>query len=373
MTRKRGNNEGTIRKRSDGRWEARIVEEDGTRRSFYGKTRQEVARLLAAGIRDRDAGLTAYTDRQTVEQFLQSWLERTQHTLKPSTAMRYAQDIRVHLAPTLGHVMLTKLTAQQVQGVYARKLSDGLAVSTVRNFHAVLRTALDDAVRLGLVQRSVATMTTPPSIRRGEMATLDEAQVRKLLAVVAGDRLEALLVMALATGMRRGELMTLKWADIDLDNASLQVRRTIQRTPRGWIAGEPKSRYSRRRIAIPQTLAAALRRHRIRQSEERLKLGEAWLDEDLVFTTPIGSRLPRSVFEHSWFHPLLQKAALPRMRFHDLRHTAATLLLARGINPKVVSEMLGHSSIAITLSLYGHVTPHMQQQAADTMDRVLGG
>jgi len=356
----------------DGRWEARIVLQDGTRRSLYGKTRQEVARVLAAAIRDRDAGLTAHTDRQTVDQYLSSWHDRIKHTLKPSSAMRYAQDIRVHLVPALGSLPLTKLTVQQVQALYSRKLDAGLALGTVRNMHIVLQSALDDAVRLGLVPRNVAALATPPAVRRRELATLSEEESRRLLDVAAGDRLEALCVLALATGMRRGELMTLKWSDVDLDGTTLQVRRTIQRTPQGWVAGDPKSRQSRRRIALPATVVEALRTHRIRQLGERLSLGDAWNDQDLVFTTAIGGRLPRSVFEHSWFHPLLRRAGLPRMRFHDLRHIAATLLLARGINPKVVSEMLGHSSIAITLGLYGHVTPHMQQLAAETMDRVLG-
>lgn len=372
MPGKRGHNEGSIRKRADGRWEARLILEDGTRRSLYGRTRQEVARHLSEALRDKEQGISALGDRQTLEQFLTSWTELTKHTIKPRTWRRYGEFVRLHIVPVLGKVPLTKLSAQQVQALYTRKLDEGLAPATVRQLHAILHRALRTALRLGLTQRNVADMVDPPRIGHKEMAILSPEQVHALLAAAVGDRLESLYVLAIGTGMRLGELLALKWRDVDLEGASVQVRATLQRTPEGYTFAEPKTVGSRRRVALPISVASSLRRHRARQLEERLRLGEAWTDLDLLFPDEAGGPLDGISVLRYEFHPLLRRAGLPRVRFHDLRHTAATLLLSRGINPKVVSEMLGHSTISITLGLYGHVTPHMQQGAADAMDALLG-
>lgn len=370
---RRGNSEGTIRKRSDGRWEARYLGTDGNRRSVYGKTRQEVVRLLAAAVRDRDAGLTALTDRQTVEQYLTSWLEKVQHQVDPSSHMRYEREIRLRLVPGLGDVQLSKLTGQQVETLYARKLKEGVTTSSVRYMHVVLHRALNDAVRLGLVHRNVCSMVDIPRLIRQEMMPLTEEQARILLEAAAGDPFEAVYVLALHTGMRRGELLALKWANVDLDNATLQVQATLQDTLGGWVIASPKTKHSRRKIALGPTVVEALRRHRVCQAEDRLCVGPAWSDQDLVFSNAVGGIMNPYNFVQRQFKALLKRANLPEIRFHDLRHTAATLLLARGVNVKVVSEMLGHSNIGITLNIYGHVLPHMQQEAAHIMDRALRG
>jgi integrase len=173
--------------------------------------------------------------------------------------------------------------------------------------------------------------------------------------------------------MRAGELDTLQWRDVDLDGGSLQVRRTLQRTAEGPRWDDAKTAHSRRRIALPELAIAALRSHRVRQAQEQVQLGEAWRDHDFVFTDAAGGRLSIYYFDTGgWFGKVVKRAGLPMIRFHDLRHTAATLLLEQGVNPKVVSEMLGHKSVAVTLALYGHVTPHMQREAAATMERTLG-
>lgn len=373
MPTKRGNSEGSIKRRSDGRWEARITLEDGRRKSFYGKTRQEAARLLAAALRDRDTGLPPVAGRETVGQYLDSWLETSKHTIKPRTWKRYVEYVRLHMIPKLGKIPLSKLTPQQVQLLYAEKLEEGLSTTTVHHLHAVLHRAIHAAVRLGLVQRNVCDMVDPPRMRRNEMAVLSPEQVRALLEAAAGERLEALYVLAVSTGMRQGELLALKWREVDLDGASLQVRATLQYTSEGFVFADPKTEHSRRRVTLPAMAVEALRHHRVRQLAERLQLGDAWTDLDLVFPNAVGKPIDGINLLKYWFFPLLKKAGLPRIRFHDLRHTAATLLMARGINPKIVSEMLGHSHVSITLGLYGHVTPTMQQQAADAMDAVLGG
>jgi len=203
---------------------------------------------------------------------------------------------------------------------------------------------------------------------------LTEDQARTLLQAVGGDRLEALIVVALATGMRKGELQALRWQDIDLNAGIAHVTRTLKITPEWRRFGRAKTKYSRRTIALPTVAREALEAHLMRQREERALLGDGWQDHDLVYCNENGERLPTSRLDAvGWYGRLLKRAGRPPIRFHDLRHTAATLLLARGVNVKVVSELLGHSSVAATLSLYGHVLPHMQREAAVAMDQALRG
>lgn len=369
MPTKRGNSEGSITKRKDGLWQAAITLEGGKRKYFYAKNRQEAARKLAEALRDRDKGVLIVTDsRQTLGAYLSTWLNTTKAAIRPRTWQRYEQYVRVHIVPSLGTVSLAKLTPQQVQALYTAKLAEGLSTTTVNHLHQVLHRALDTALRLDLVVRNVCERIDPPRMRHHEMTTLSEEQAHTLLVAAEGDRFETLYVLALATGMRQGELLALRWRDVDLEGGTLQVRATLQNTATGFVFAEPKTAHSRRRIALSRTAIAALKRHRLRQAEERLRLGPAWHEMDLVFPNSIGKPMDGLHLLQRNFYPLLEKAGLPRMRFHDLRHTAATLLLGRGINPKIVSEMLGHSQVGITLDLYSHVTPHMQQQAADAID-----
>lgn len=382
---KRGNNEGSITRRADGRWQARVSLDAGNRKYFYGKTRQEVAAQLTAALRDRDQGLPPIADeRQTLVQYLDNWLATMRSTVRPRTWQRYEQYIRLHTMPLLGKVPLTKLTAQQVQGLYANRLEAGCSPTSVKHLHTVLHKALEDALRLGLVQRNVVDLVRAPRMRRVEMRVLSLEQVRALLLVARGDRFEALYTLAVTTGMRRGELLALKWRDVDLGQGSggasgthasgqpaLQVRATLQKTKGGFVYAEPKSARSRRRIALTAAAAEALRTHRARQAEERLLIGPEWEEHDLVFCTHQGRPLSGSNVLNQNFHPLLKRAGLPRMRFHDLRHTAATLLLLRGVHPKVVSELLGHSSVSLTLDVYSHVLPDMQREATTALDQML--
>jgi integrase len=280
-----------------------------------------------------------------------------------------------HVVPVLGTTSLAKLTAQQVQRLYSTKLDEGLSTSTVHHLHAVLHRALAQAERLGLVARNVSELVDVPRMAEHEMRVLDNEQVRRLLEVAQGDRLEALYVLAVSTGMRQGELLALRWVDINLDRRTVQVRATLQRTKEhGYMLAAPKTKRSRRQISLTTVARDALRPHRSRQAQERLAAGPAWDGtHDLVFSDAAGGPLSGIQVTRAAFYPLLKRAGLPRIRFHDLRHTAATLLLGRGINPKIVSEMLGHASVGITLDTYSHVLPDMQEQAAAQMDAALGG
>ena len=243
---------------------------------------------------------------------------------------------------------------------------------TVRQLHAVLRRALAEAERWGLVGRNVAAFVTPPRFQRREMVTLSPEQARVFLAASERDRFHALYVVALTTGMRQGELLALRWRDVDFDTRSIMVQGSLQRVAGKLTILEPKTASSRRRIALTATAVDTLRRHRIGQSEQRLRAGPGWEDRDLVFTNSVGRPIEVTNLLRRSFRPILEEASLPRIRFHDLRHTAATLMLGRGVHPKVVAEMLGHSQISTTLDLYSHVTPTMQREATEALDEVLG-
>jgi integrase len=376
MTR-RGAHEGTIRQRSNGRWEGRLtvgyVDRRRIRRSVYGATRREVQEQLRTAQRDVDAGVMALGPRQTVATFLESWLDGTaRHTLRPRTFLRYQQLVRRHALPSLGTTPLAKLTPQELSALYGRKLAEGLSPRTVQFLHAVLHRALKQALRWGLIGRNPADAVQAPRPKRAEVRPLSPVQARALLDAAAGDELEALYVLALATGMRQGELLGLRWADVDLDGSRLEVRHTLQRLAGSWSLEEPKTGKSRRSIRLAPMAVAALRSHRARQAQQRLLLGSAWPGHDLLFTNGWGEPLDGRHLPGRSLRPLLAKAGLPTIRFHDLRHSAATLLLAQGVHPKVVQELLGHSSIALTLDVYSHVLPTLQEEAAASMERVLG-
>lgn len=368
---KKANGDGTIYRRKDGRWCASVSLGNGRRKHFLNKDRDVVARQLRAALAEQDRGLPVTNGRDSVEQYLESWLASARPALRERTWERYEQYVRLHVNPTLGRMRLDKLTPQQLQRLYAERLAAGSSSTTVHHLHATIHKALKQAVRWNLVSRNVADFVDPPRISVREMATLSDTQVRTLLDAARGDRLEALYVVAVTTGMRQGELLALRWRDVNLESGRAQIRGSMQATKAGLKIVETKTPGSRRQVALSQAARSALTHHRARQAEERLRVGSAWEDNDLVFCNQVGRPIPASHLTMRSFQPLLIRAGLPRVRFHDLRHTAATLLLGAGTHAKIVSEMLGHSRIGTTMDLYSHVTPTMQQQAADTFDAIL--
>ncbi|MDQ2905467.1 MAG: site-specific integrase [Chloroflexota bacterium] len=370
---RRGNGEGSIYQRSDGRWTASItLEGEGRRRkSFYGKTRKEVQEQLKVALREQQQGMLMTTPQQTVEQFLTQWLEDHKAALRIRSYERYGELVRLHIIPVLGYHQLQKLTPQHVQAFYTKKLKGGLSSTTVNGLHAMLHKALDDAVRYNLIARNVCDAVSPPRRVHYEIQPLSMEQAQQFLAIAKGHSLEAIFVLAITSGMRRGEILALKWQDINFSQNTLQVRRIFTRQPGNrYIEAEPKTEKSRRSILLALIVVTLLKQHRARQLEAKLKAGSQWQDRDLVFCTALGTPLnPSKVVDR--FKTLLKKGGLPSIRFHDLRHSAATILLSLGVHPKVVQELLGHNQISMTMDIYSHVLPGMQRDAMAKLNDAL--
>lgn len=375
MAGRRGNNEGTIRKRTDGRWEARYSLPDGSRRSLMGKTRAAVAKQLTEALRDLDRGIaTPRSGRQTLGSYLEGWLTTKKPEIEPSYWLRCEEYVRLHVTPTLGTTPLVKLTAQQLSALYAKKLEEGLSANTVRHLHATIHVALEDALRLDLVARNVADLVRSPKAPHQEMQTYTPEQAARLLDAARGDRLEALYVLMLTTACRLGEMLGLRWAAVDLEGGELTVATALKEVASSRSLGTPKTARSRRTIPLTPRAIAALQRHKIAQAEEQLASPLTdWNPDQLVFCTTHGTSYARNNWRLQQYAPLLKRAGLPYIRPHDLRHTAATLLLLEGVQPLVVSEMLGHASVAFTLATYGHVQAGMRGPARDAMERLFGG
>jgi len=264
----------------------------------------------------------------------------------------------------LGDIWLQKLTPQQVQSFLTKKLADGLSPKYVREMLGVLRLALNNAVKWGYLSRNVCELVTRPRVPKHEIAPLTLEQARRFRQHIQGHRYEVLITMAVVTGMRRGELLSLRWSDIDFQRNILQVLHTVDRfAGHGYVEGEPKSAAGVRSIRLPAFLVDMLKQHRAEQLVRKSRV-KIWEERDLVFPNSRGGYLhPNHLGEA--FRTLLEQAGLPAIRFHDLRHSAATILLSMGVNIKVIQEMLGHSDISITLRVYGHLLPSMQQEAVD--------
>ena len=367
---KHANGEGSVFRRKDGRWEAAVVL-DGHRYRFYGPTREAVNGQLVAALKAHQDGSLPSGGRETVGRFWEVWLPGMQPLLRPRTWIRYEELGRIHLLPVVGGVRLAKMGPQHVREIHSRMLEAGISPTTAHHAHAVLHRALADAVRWGMVSRNVGGLVRPPRITSREMKTLTAAEARVLCQVAAGSRFEALYVLAVTTSMRQGELLALKWSSVNLEQGVVRVTGTVTRTETGLSITAPKTARSRRAVVLASRATAALERHRLTQAEERFRLGGAWEEQGLVFSTVTGGLVERDQLVRGDFFPLLRRAGLPAIRFHDLRHTAATLLLSQGVHPKVASEMLGHATVAITLDRYSHVTETMQRAAAESIDTLL--
>src|SRR5579872_5094559 len=370
--RRRGKGEGTLYERSDGRWGATVTLLDGRRRTVYARTRAEAQTKLHELTKRREQGLLNAGAEQKVAEYLRGWLEDVARaSIRPRTYEAYGLNVRRAL-PHIGHIRLGELTPAQVQAAYGELLRSGLSARSVNHVHRVLHRAFVQAVRWNLIPRNPTDAALSPRPEPTEMKVLTADQVRDLLAATEGDRFHALWVLLVSTGLRVGEALGLRWGDLD-PTGRLRIVRGLQRQrDRGLVFVEPKTRRSRRTLQLSPTAVAALDAHRRRQVAERLAAGPAWEDGDLIFPGIAGKPFEASGVNKR-LDAALSEAGLPRIRVHDLRHTAASLLLARGVHPKIVQEMLGHSTITLTLDTYSHVTPGLHAAAAAEMEAVLGG
>jgi integrase len=370
--RKRGNNEGTIVLRNDGRWTAAVTVPGGKRKWLYGKTRKEVQEQLTAVLRDVQQGMPIPTSRQTVGQFLRRWLQdAARPTVAPATYDSYRRMMDRHILPALDTVPLEKLTPQHVQRLQARMSAAGLSPRTVAYARAILRRALGQAVKWGILARNVATLVDPPKQQRSEPEFLTADEARRLMAGIAGDRLEPLVLLTLVTGLRRGEVLSLRWHDLDLDDGVLRVEGQYQKWDGEWTWLPLKSRESRRTLALAPFVVQSLRQHRTRQLQERLAAGGTRHDFDLVFCTEMGTPMDGPNLTRQ-FQRRLRRAGVRSIPFHGLRHSAATLLLARGLTIGQIQKILGHATGRLTSDLYSHYTREIADQAASEMQALFG-
>src|SRR6266516_29439 len=324
---RRGRGEGSVyQRKGDKRWVAVLILEDGKRKPFYGETQAEAIERRTQAFIEMKQGLLATGPKQKLKDYLEHWLEEVHKpTIKLNSYITYRTLLDKYIIPVLGHIQLQKLTPQHVQAFYAQMLKRDLKASYIRIMHAVLHKALDNAVRWNLLPRNICDLVTAPRIVKKEIHPLAMQEAQKLLETARGY---------------------------------------------GFVVSEPKTTGSKRKIMLPNELIDVLKRHRLYQKEMRLKAGASWHENDLVFCNTHGnfadpSRIRKILFK------LLKDAGLHQVRFHDLRHSAATMLLVMGVHPKVVQELLGHSRIAVTMDTYSHVLPSLQEDAVSKLGNLL--
>lgn len=375
MAKRRGHHEGSITKRSDGRWMARVTLPDGSRRALYARTREEAARKLAQALQQvNTGGFVPRPGRRTVGDLLEAWLEAKRGRVRPSTFVSYSFVVRSYLLPQLGSVRLAALDSSAVERALSSMLASGLSPRTCSYALTLLRQACKAGVRWGWLSSNPAQLAEPPKgSRHVERRFLDEHEAKRLLAAAGESSLGPLFAFLLGTGARLGEALALTWEDVDLEGGTVRIAATMRLGEDGKLErGPTKTERSRRVIPLPRVAAEALREQRRRQAEARLRAGRLWRDLGYVFTTSVGTPLePRNV--RRVFKGVLRRAGLPEsVRVHDLRHSTASLLLAQGTELRTVMELLGHSGIAVTANTYAHVLPALKRDAAAKLDAALG-
>lgn len=392
MAKKRGHGEGSISQRKDGRWMGQITlgidpaTKKAKRITFYGKTRREVQDKIREALNLKERGLLSEPSKLTLEEWLDTWLnDYKKQELKPSTWASYKGLIDNYIKPDLGKYKLNKLRTNDIQRFYNNKLENGrktqkqndkqelkgLSTRTVKYIHTVLKAALAQAEKEGHIPGNPAAATTQPRQQKKEITPLSVEQVQHFLNSVKDNWLYPLFVTDLGTGLRRGELLGLKWADINLDDGTAMVRRSlIQINSQVILQENTKTKSSTATVKLPDTVVKELKKVKKQQAQDRLFLGEAYQDLGFVFAWPDGRPIRPDYLYHQ-FKILLKTNGLPDARFHDLRHTFCTLLMEAGEDLATVSKLARHSSYSITADIYGHLTKKMQDQAADKLDSIL--
>jgi integrase len=381
----RGNGDGDVwpRKNKEGKiigYRGAYFGPDGKRRYVSGKTKEDARNKKRQAMADADRGLIFDAGTLTVGEYLERWLSDCLEPLVRSSKMAHSTFVRYEgivnndITPVLGRKKLRDLSRAEVRALYSAKGKE-LSSRSVDYIHVTLQKALGQAMRDDLISRNVAAGERPRSSRnRDEIKALSSEQARALLAAASGQRNEALYVVALHTGLRQGELLGLKWADVDLTGRRLSVRRALKVTDHGLDFGPPKNKASRRSVPLSKTAVAVLRAHRTRQNEERLRLGDLWQDHDLVFPNRVGKPMDHGNLYYREYKPLLQKAGLgdEGFTFHSLRHTFATELFNQRKRPKIIQSLLGHSSITQTMDTYSHLLDDVDGDEVGGLDEAFG-
>jgi integrase len=370
MSRKRrGRGEGSIYQEADGRWTATIsLGSDGQgkrrRRKVRGKSKGEVQEKLRQLYTSTAAALNADAGALTVAEYLNRWLDTTaSRSVRHGTLTRYEQLVRLRILPHLGSVRLSKLTPSHIEMFFTDLGNAGISPRGQQMAGNVLGRALKDAIRLKLITSNPVRDVVKPKPPKPEMKVWDADQASSFLKAAMKDRLYCLYVMAIVTGMRSGELFALEWDDVEWETGSVLVKRTLEEVKGQLTVKEVKTAKGRRRIDLPRFALEALRSHRGRMQSE----GH---DSRITFCDETGGWLRRPNVTRRSFRPLIASAKVPLIRFHDLRHTAATILLLENVHPKIVSERLGHASIEITLNTYSHALPTLQRDVANKLEGV---
>jgi integrase len=368
---------GTVQRRGKGSWRVRASAGfhpiTGKRveisRSVKG-TRRDAEHALTALLREIDTGNAFDPGRITMSDLVSRYLDHTKTRVRPRTLLRYSQLLNQHVLPQIGAVKLAKLRPAHVQALVDNMVAHGLASRTVLHGYRVLSAVLRQALRWQLIGTNPAAAIRPPRPERPQLTIPDPEMVKRIIRAVEGTSLHAPILVAASSGLRRGELLGLTWASVNLDSGLVRVIRTAQTTDSETKFMDCKTDRSRRTVALPPFAIEVLRKHRREQAERRLLLGPGWVDLDLVFDRGDGHFIEPDLFTQR-FQRLAAKLKLP-VRLHDLRHAYATALLIASVHPKVVSEALGHSSVAFTLDTYSHVLPTMQEASAAAIQKALG-
>lgn len=366
----RPKHEGTIFPRSNGTWHAQ-VSIDGKRINFSAKTKVECQRWLRRTLYPSDDMVINADETITVGEYLESWLNTSRISLRPSTIRNYERIIRLQIRPLLGSVRLTDLNLARIERFYAELLARGNGPRTVRHTHSVLHRALERAVRYDLITKNPAHGATLPKYNPPEMKVLDESQITRFLIAARGSPNEALYHLAIVTGMRLGELYGLTWDDLHWHTGELHVlRQAVNVQGGGWAFSDLKTRFGTRIIKLGDATLNVLREHRLRQERQIAFMGSRWQENNLILPSAVGSPLHKSNMRKD-FNRVLKAAGLPHIRFHDLRHTAASLMMNHQVPILVASRRLGHSKPSVTLDIYSHLYQESQNDVAKMLDELV--
>jgi len=370
MAKRRSNNEGTICQLPSGNWRAQIYI-NGHRIGKTKKSKKEAQLWLRNTLDKTINGYTGIGSNTLFQDYLDEWLEIKQSTVREKTWGLYESTIRIHIRPYLGKIRLKDLEPKQIQGLYLAKEQNGTGARTINVMHSIICNSLKNAVRLGQLQNNPARVVSPPKYTSPEMDIYSEHEIRQLLLAVKGTSLDALILLALTTGMRQSEILALKWSDVDWDRNTTSIQRQLRRKcKKPNYFSSPKTKSSIRTISLGVNTMEKLLEHHKNQKEKIGQNSQRWEENDLIFPTAVGTPI-RQRNLHRKFKSTLESSGLREIRFHDLRHTAASLMLNNGISPLIVAKRLGHSKVSITLDTYGHVLPGMQQESANLIDKLI--